>query len=96
MPEQQDRIAALEARLSRLEASAAIERLQYIYGYYLDNRMWDAIVALFTDDGEVEIGRRGLYRGTEQLKTFFHEVLGGGRSGRGRNELHNPFRCRAS
>ena len=89
MPDQQDRIEALEARLSRLEASAASERLQYIYGYYLDNRMWDAIVALFSDDGEIEIGRRGIYRGTEQLKTFFHEVLGGGRSGRNRNELHN-------
>jgi hypothetical protein len=85
----QDRIQALEARLQRLESNAAIERLQYIYGYYLDNRMWDAIVALFTEDGEVEIGRRGIYRGTEQLRTFFHEVLGGGRSGRGRKELHN-------
>jgi len=85
----QDRIEALEARVLRLEATLAIERLQYIYGYYLDNRMWDAIVALFAEDGEVEIGRRGVYRGTEQLRTFFHEVLGGGRAGRGRNELHN-------
>jgi len=83
------RVQALEARVRELEATAAIERLQYIYGYYLDNRMWDEIVALFSDDGEVEIGRRGIYRGADQLRTFFVDVLGRGRSGRTRNELHN-------
>ena len=83
------RLHALEARLHRLESTAAIERLQRIYGYYLDNRMWKETVALFTDDGEVEIGRRGIYRGREQLRTFFFDVLGRGRSGRRRNELHN-------
>lgn len=84
-----DRVRALEGRVHRLESTAAIERLQRIYGYYLDNRMWKEVVALFTDDGEVEIGRRGIYRGREQLRTFFFDVLGQGRSGRARNELHN-------
>jgi hypothetical protein len=84
-----DRLKALESRVHRLESTAAIERLQRIYGYYLDNRMWKEVVALFTDDGEVEIGRRGIYRGREQLRTFFFDVLGHGRSGRARNELHN-------
>lgn len=83
------RLEALEARVHSLESTAAIERLQRVYGYYLDNRMWAETVALFTDDGEVEIGRRGVYRGREQLRTFFVEVLGRGRSGRARNELHN-------
>jgi hypothetical protein len=83
------RIEALEARLHRLESIAAIERLQRMYGYYLDNRMWKEVVALFTDDGEVEVGRRGIYRGREQLRTFFLDVLGRGRSGRTKNELHN-------
>ena len=83
------RVQLLEARLQRLEAVGEIERLQRIYGYYLDNRMWSEVAALFTDDGEVEIGRRGIYRGREQLRTFFSQVLGRGRSGRARNELHN-------
>jgi hypothetical protein len=83
------RLRTLEARVHRLESVAAIERLQRSYGYYLDNRMWQETIALFTDDGEVEIGRRGVYRGREQLRTFFVDVLGRGRSGRARNELHN-------
>jgi hypothetical protein len=79
----------LASRVHELEAVAAIERLQNIYGYYLDNRMWNEVVALFTDDAEVEVGRRGVYRGRQQLRTFFLDVLGRGRSGRARNELHN-------
>jgi SnoaL-like domain len=85
----ENRLQALEARVHQLESTAAIERLQRIYGYYLDNRMWSETVALFTDDGEVEVGRRGIYRGRDQLRTFFVDVLGQGRSGRARNELHN-------
>jgi hypothetical protein len=85
----EQRLHALEARVQQLEATAAIERLQHIYGYYLDNRMWNEVAALFTDDGEVEIGRRGIYRGRDQLRTFFVDVLGRGRAGRARNELHN-------
>ena len=85
----EQRLATLESRIHRLESTEAIERLQRIYGYYLDNRMWSEVVALFTDDGEVEVGRRGIYRGREQLRTFFVDVLGRGRSGRTRNELHN-------
>jgi hypothetical protein len=85
----EQRLHALETRLQRLEATAAIERLQRSYGYYLDQRMWSEIVALFSDDGEVEIGRRGIYRGRQQLQTFFVDVLGRGRSGRTKKELHN-------
>ncbi len=85
----EQRLHALQARVQRLEAIAEIERLQRIYGYYLDNRMWKEVAALFTEDGEVEIGRRGIYRGQPQLRTFFVDVLGSGRTGRTRNELHN-------
>jgi hypothetical protein len=85
----EQRLIAVEARLQRLESVASIERLQRVYGYYLDNRMWQQVLALFTDDAEVEVGRRGIYRGHEQLRTFFFEVLGAGRSGRSRSELHN-------
>jgi hypothetical protein len=85
----EQRLQALETRVHELDSVAAIERLQRMYGYYLDNRMWSEVVALFTEDGEVEVGRRGIYRGLEQLRTFFVDVLGRGRSGRARNELHN-------
>jgi hypothetical protein len=36
------------------------ERLQRVYGYYLDKKLWDEIVPLFTDDARVEIGGRGV------------------------------------
>lgn len=85
----EERLHKLETRVHQLESIAAVERLQRIYGYYLDNRMWEETVGLFTDDGEMEIGRRGRYRGRDQLRTFLVDVLGRGRHGRARSELHN-------
>lgn len=83
------RLQTLETRIQRLEAVAAIERLQRIIRLLPRHRMWSEVVELFSDDAEVEVGRRGVYRGRDQLQTFFHDVLGAGRSGRAKNELHN-------
>lgn len=73
----------LEARVRTLEDIQQIDRLQKIYGYYLDNNMMDKVVDLFSDDAEsVEIGDRGLFRGKEGVRRFFWEYLG--RSGKPR------------
>lgn len=78
------------ARLTRLEDSAAIERLQYMYGYFMDNRMFDEMVDLFTDDAPyMEIGERGRYIGKARIGQFLLEVLGAGRWGLLRNEVIN-------
>ncbi|MGH8219689.1 MAG: nuclear transport factor 2 family protein [Steroidobacteraceae bacterium] len=61
-----NRIGELERRLALLEDEREIARLQNIYGFYLDNRMWGELAALFAENGEIEIGRRGGYRGRER------------------------------
>lgn len=93
MPETQDLIAQIRSltdRLTAVEDRDAIERLQNQYGFYLDNRMWDEVAELFTEDApSMEIGRRGNYVGKDRMKHFLREVLGGGRWGLLRDEIIN-------
>lgn len=56
----EDRIAALEAKLAEMERRLTVredeldvKKLQYLYGYLIDKCMYDQVVDLFTDDGEV-------------------------------------------
>ena len=84
------RLAAMEERLAAVEDREAIERLQYQYGYYIDNRMWAELAALFCSDGaEMEIGRRGCYRGRDRIHRFLQDVLGDGRWGLLKDEIIN-------
>jgi len=85
----EERLAQVERRLQELEDTRAIERLQRMYGYFLDNLMMDEIVDLFTDDGEVEIGSRGTYRGREGVEILMRQILGAGRRGIGVGEVLN-------
>lgn len=83
-------VADQSARLKRLEDRDEIVRIQYIYGYLIDNRMWDEMADLFTEhDPWIEIGQRGRYIGKERIRKFLSEVLGGGRWGMLRNEVIN-------
>ncbi|MGB6452732.1 MAG: nuclear transport factor 2 family protein, partial [Steroidobacteraceae bacterium] len=82
-----NRVSELEHRLALLEDEREIARLQNVYGFYLDNRMWGEIAALFCEDGEIEIGRRGGYRGRARVHRFLEEVLGQGRWGLLENEI---------
>jgi hypothetical protein len=69
----------LEARITLLEDIEEINKLQRIYGYYLDNGMQDKIVGLFSDDTEsVEVADRGVFLGKEGVKKFFLGYLGKG------------------
>jgi hypothetical protein len=58
----EERIAELELRLGRVEDVLAIRNLQHAYGYYLDKCLYDEVVDLFADDGEV-IFIGGVYKG---------------------------------
>jgi hypothetical protein len=84
------RLDALERRVALAEDRQEIERLQYIYGYYIDNRMWDEMAELFCEqEPSIEIGRRGRYVGKTRVLRFLTEVLGGGRWGLEPNEIIN-------
>jgi hypothetical protein len=59
-------MGALEHRLGVLEDVHAIRRLQHAYGYYLDKCLYDEVVDLFSDAGEVAF-MGGLFRGKAGL-----------------------------
>ena len=56
-------LATLAHEVQRLEDQNAIEKLQRIYGYYLDKGLWSQAADLFAEDGEVEIAGTRRLRG---------------------------------
>ena len=54
------RLQRLEHELGILQDKDEIQRLQYSYGFFMDNRMFQEMVDLFADHGAwMEIGGRG-------------------------------------
>ena len=67
----------LQARMTRLEDNKQIEKLQRIYGYYLDYHEYQKVVDLFSDNADsVEIADYGVYKGKAGVKRFYLELLG--------------------
>jgi hypothetical protein len=83
------KIIELEAKVQMLEDTRQIERLQRVYGYYLDKKLWDEIIPLFTESAQVEIGGRGIYVGRTSVGHLFKDVMGGGKEGLEYGALHN-------
>jgi len=83
-------VAQLTHQVGVLQDQAEIERLQYAYGFFIDNRMFREMADLFADEGAwIEIGGRGRYYGKERIHQFLHEVLGDGRWGLAKDEVIN-------
>jgi hypothetical protein len=79
-PELARRVAALAHRIERLDDQRRIEILQRTYGYYVDKNLWREIAALYTDDGTLEIGGRGVFVGRKRALQYL-EWLGSPRDG---------------
>ena len=64
------RVRSLDDRLRTIEDVEEIEKLQLMYGDYLQYGMWEeAVVDLFSDNAEsFEVGDRGVYLGKEGIK----------------------------
>lgn len=87
---QRGQIAQLQYALGVLQDKDEIQRLQFAYGFLLDNRMFREIADLFaTQDAWMEIGGRGRYLGKERIHRFLLEVLGEGRWGLLKDEVIN-------
>lgn len=83
-------LARAHRQIALLEDHNAIERLQYAYGYFIDNRMFREMADLFCDEGAwIEIGQRGRYFGKERIHDFLLRVLGDGRWGLAKDEVIN-------
>ena len=76
------KLNATQDSVTRLEDVKAIEKLQRAYGYFVDKALWSQIVELFTDDGTVQLGGGGLYKGKEGVARQFQMSFGQG-MGRG-------------
>src|SRR5690606_19766451 len=79
--QQASTIKKLEARLQRLEDIEAINVLQRTYGYLLDKGLWEDMADLFTENGTIEIGGRGVYVGRKRIHPFLRDVMGKGSDG---------------
>jgi SnoaL-like domain len=73
-------IAALTARVEKLEGTRAVKKLQMAFGYYVDRGLWGEAADLFADDGSVEIGLDGVYVGKARIREYLMR-LGGGQEG---------------
>lgn len=76
------RIAALNEEARQVEDITGIQRLQRAYGYYVDKGYWGEAADLFADDGTIEVGVDGVYRGKDRVRRYL-VARGGGIEGPG-------------
>jgi hypothetical protein len=71
-----EKLAALDARITRLEDMNAVERLQKTYGYFVDESQWTRLSELFSDDATLEIGGKGLFLGRARVLEYMQTAFG--------------------
>jgi hypothetical protein len=69
-----ERVAQLTLETQRLADQDLIENLQRIYGYYLDKGLWSEAASLFTDDAELEVQGRGIFRGRVRILEYLRAI----------------------
>lgn len=65
------RLQAVRKTLLRMAGEDAAVRMQNIYGYYVDQKMWNDITDLFTADGTLEIVDVGRWTGEQNIRRSF-------------------------
>jgi hypothetical protein len=69
------RIKALEDQIRITKGILEIERLQRVYGYYLEHWMADEIIELFSDDPDVALEwPEGVFLGKEGVRRYFKSM----------------------
>ena len=83
-------VEELAHALGRLEDAAAIRRLHHTYGYLIDKCLYDEVVELFSERGEVRF-LNGLFRGHSGARRLyagrFRKAFAEGRNGPARGQL---------
>src|SRR5690606_1785436 len=51
-----------------------IENLQRIHGYYTDKGLWSEAAALFTEDAELHVQGRGIFRGRARILEYLRAI----------------------
>lgn len=63
--------SALDARITRLEDILEITNLQRSYGYIVDKALWKETSELFSADGTLEIGGRGIFQSPARIHEYY-------------------------
>jgi hypothetical protein len=73
-PKTKATLAELQSRVDTLNDEDRIRNLQAMYGFYEDRKMWDDIVDLFAQDGLVEVGGQGIWRGPAGVRRWLDSM----------------------
>lgn len=92
----ENRLAALEKRLAELEDERAIRELLSRYGYYADACLDEEYLALFTEDGAMDVSQGGTedpyavlrWEGRDTLRTFLKDRTAAHGNGFAGRSLH--------
>jgi hypothetical protein len=70
------RLDQLDTRITRLEDMNQVEKLQRVYGYFVDKGQWTQLSELFADDATLEIGGKGLFLGKKRVLEYMQTAFG--------------------
>jgi hypothetical protein len=70
----QQQLSRVIAAARQLADQDEIENLQRIYGFYLDKGLWSEAAALLSEDAELEIQGRGIFRGRQHILAYLRAV----------------------
>ena len=76
------RIVTLNDEAKHVEDITWLQRLQRAFGYYVDKGYWGEAADLFADNGTIEVGVDGVYKGKERVRQYL-VAQGGGIKGPG-------------
>jgi hypothetical protein len=72
----ENELDTLSERIERLQDLSEVEIVQRAYGYYVDKSLWYDLADLWTEDGTLEIGGRGVFLGKERVFEYMSVGLG--------------------
>src|SRR5262249_42253503 len=84
--ELQKRWAELSRGAQQLRDETEVLNLQHSYGYYFDQKNWEAVADLFAGDGTMESGLRGVYAGRDRIRRALGVIEG---ERLGADEIHD-------
>lgn len=61
---------ALSAQLQLMEDRRELERLQMVFGFYYDKKLWTDVADLFAPSGTMEMDDRGVFVGPKSIRNF--------------------------
>lgn len=67
-PHSNESLPSLMQKIDRLNDEDSVRNLQHAYGYYVDRKMWDDVVDLFTADSAVRINGVRTFKGAKGVR----------------------------